>query len=46
VFEKEKRARARHSKMMSCFDEAMPCASDAERKAYRKKLSEEYYKED
>ena len=46
VFEKERRARARHSKMMFAFDAAMPCASASERLAYRKRLSEEYYKED
>ena len=46
VFEKEKHARARHARMLSQFDAAMPCASAAERKAYRKRLSEEYYKED
>ena len=46
VFEKERRARARHSKMMFEFDAAMPCASPSERRAYRKRLSEEYYKED
>ena len=46
VFEKERRARARHSKMMSLFDAAMPCASASERRAYRKRLSEEYYKEE
>ena len=46
VFEKERRARARHSKMMFEFDAAMPCASASERQAYRKRLSEEYYKED
>jgi hypothetical protein len=46
VFEKEKKARARHSKMMYEFDASMPCASAEQRRAYRKKLSEEYYKEE
>jgi hypothetical protein len=46
VFEKEKHARAMHSRMLYEFDRAMPCASEAEKKAYRKKLSEDYYKED
>ena len=46
VFEKERRARARHSKMMFEYDAAMPGASVAERRAYRKRLSEEYYKEE
>ncbi len=46
VFEKERHARARHFMMMHEFDAAMPCATAEEKKAYRKKLSEEYYKED
>jgi hypothetical protein len=46
VFKKEKRARSRHSQLMSNFEASMPCASPEERRAYCKKLSEEYYKED
>ena len=45
VFVKEKRARERYSRKMWEFEQAMPMASNEERKRYQTQISEEYYDE-
>lgn len=45
VFVKEKRARERYSRKMWEFEQAMPMASNEERKRYQSQISEEYYDE-
>ena len=45
VFEKERRARKRYNDKMASYCAEAPCASAEDMKAYRKKISEEYYKE-
>lgn len=45
VFEKERRARKRYNDKMAAFDAAAPCSSAEEKRAYRKKISMEYYEE-
>lgn len=45
VFEKERRARRRYNEKMATFCAEAPCASAEDLKAYRKKISAEYYEE-
>lgn len=44
VFEEEREAHRRYNQKMADYDEIEPCATAEERRSFRKKLSDEYYK--